>query len=214
MAAIVNPNGVFFRDQVNELLGQRMWWTLAAAIGTIGVLGVALAYVVTRPKPPPYVIEVNGKGELVARVEPVVGADSVPDAMIETDIRNFVENAFKIASDQGEERSYLKGAHDVVANQAELKMRTWYFGVSGKDKTNNPFTLGSSCWQEVTNVKVVKQPAPDTYFVHFTTIRHALNDGMPVSTNWYMVLKTAMQTDPQSGAPQFLITYLDFDKEG
>jgi hypothetical protein len=32
----------------------------------------------------------------------------------------------------------------VVANQAELKMRAWYFGATGRDKTNNPQALGQT----------------------------------------------------------------------
>jgi type IV secretory pathway TrbF-like protein len=213
MAAIAGPNGPFYRDQINERMAQGMWWLLAGAGGVIVALSVALAWVVTRPKPPAYIFEVNSRGEYVGKIEPMTGTQAVPEAVILTNINTFIDNAFRVASDQGEETAYLKTTHDLVANQAALKMRTWYFGATGKDKTNNPLALGQTCWREVTNKEVVKQPAPDTYFAHFTTITHALNDGIPVKDNWHLLLKVAMQADAQ-GEPRFYITYLDFDKEG
>ena len=212
MAAIAGPNGPFYRDQINERMAQGMWWLLAGAGGVIAALGVALAWVTTRPKPPPYVFEVNSRGEYVGKIEPVTGANAVPEAVILTNIDTFIGNAFRIASDQGEERSFMDTAHAVLANQANSAMGAFYFGKTGRDKTNNPLALGASCWREVTEIKVVKQPAPDTYFAHFTTITHSLNDGAPTRDNWQMLLKVTMQPDAQ-GEPKFFITYLDFNKE-
>jgi len=193
-------------------MAQGMWWLLAGAGGVIAALGVALAWVTTRPKPPPYVFEVNSRGEYVGKIEPVTGANAVPEAVILTNIDTFIGNAFRIASDQGEERSFMDTAHAVLANQANSAMGAFYFGKTGRDKTNNPLALGASCWLEVTEIKVVKQPAPDTYFAHFTTITHSLNDGAPTRDNWQMLLKVTMQPDAQ-GEPKFFITYLDFNKE-
>ena len=212
MAAIAGPNGPFFRDQINERLAQLLWWISACALGVIVALGGALAWVVTRPKPPPYVFEVNNQGEYVGKIEPLTGTNAVPEAIILTNIDTFVGNAFRIASDQGEERSFMDAAHAVLANQANSAMGAFYFGKTGRDKTNNPLALGASCWREVTEIKVVKQPAPDTYFAHFTTITHSLNDGAPTRDNWQMLLKVTMQPDAQ-GEPKFFITYLDFNKE-
>src|SRR5215471_2862982 len=98
----------------------------------------ALAWVVTRPKPPPYVFEVNNQGEYVGKIEPLTGTNAVPEAIILTNIDTFVGNAFRIASDQGEERSFMDAAHAVLANQANSAMGAFYFGKTGRDKTNNP----------------------------------------------------------------------------
>jgi type IV secretory pathway TrbF-like protein len=213
MAAIAGPNGPFYRDQMNERMAQGMWWLLAGAGGVIAALGIALVWVVTRPKPPPYVFEVNSRGEYVGKIEPVTGANAVPEAVILTNINTFIGNAFRIASDQGEEKSFMDAAHAVLANQANSAMGAFYFGKTGRDKTNNPLALGASCWREVNEIKVVKQPAPDTYFAHFTTITHSLNDGVPTRDSWQMLLKATMQADAQ-GEPKFYITYLDFNREG
>jgi type IV secretory pathway TrbF-like protein len=213
VAAIAGPNGPFYRDQINERMAQGMWWLLAGAGGVIAALSLALVWVVTRPKPAPYVFEVNSRGEYVGKIEPVTGANAVPEAVILTNIDTFVGNAFRIASDQGEERSFMDAAHAVLANQANSAMGAFYFGKTGRVKTNNPLALGASCWREVADIKVVKQPAPDTYFAHFTTITHSLNNGGATRDNWQMLLKVAMQADAQ-GEPKFYITYLDFNKEG
>lgn len=214
MAAILGPNqSPVFHDQMNSVISARLIQITIALAGCLGAVVLAFAWLVTRPAPPPYVFEANNKGEYIAQIRPVRGTESLPDALIQTDITQFIENAFTISSDKDEESDKLRKAHTMVANQAETDLRIWYFGADQKATENNPIEIGRTSWQEVQDISIIKEPTPNTYFARFTTIRHELNTGGTAAKQaWHMLMKIA--TVPNgTDEPRFYVTDLNFGKD-
>jgi type IV secretory pathway TrbF-like protein len=125
MAAALK-NTPIYEDQLIAWHNQRLWWLLCGAGAIILAQAITTAIWLHRAPPPPYVIEVNSKGEPVGAVQPVLGTESVNDNVIRYAISEFIDHAFRVDRDFEEEKMLLTKVYAMSTSQAS-KMLTDYY---------------------------------------------------------------------------------------
>src|SRR6516165_4386382 len=161
-----------------------------------------------RAPPPPYVIEVNSKGEPVGAVQPVLGTESVSDNVIRYAISEYIDHAFRVDRDFDEEKMLLGKAYAMSTGQASQMLTDYYH-----QKGNDPLTAGTKVWQEVRVLRTLKLPAPSTYEVDYQTIRYSYNDDHAVSTNWRATMQIAIGRPSDINPLGIFVNSLDFSPE-
>src|SRR5215472_2925945 len=180
MAAALK-NTPAYEDQLVSRHNQRLRWLLVGAGVIIVGLTFAVGVLSFRPQKLPYVLLVDGKGEPVGAVQPVLGTQSVSDQVIRWAIAEYIDHAFRIERDFEEEKMLLGKVYAMSTGQASKLLTDWY---QADKNVNNPLTQGSKGWQEVRIVRSLKLPAPATYQVDYQLSHYSLNDANPVITNW------------------------------
>jgi len=209
MAAALK-NTPIYEDQLIAWHNQRLWWLLCGAGAIILAQAITTAMWLHRAPPPPYVIEVNSKGEPVGVVQPVLGTESVNDNVIRYAISEFIDHAFRIDRDFEEEKMLLTKVYAMSTSQAS-KMLTDYYHAN-KD-ANDPLMIGSKFWQEVRVVSTLKLPAPDTYEADYSTLRYSNNDDSVVTTNWRATMQIAIGRPTEINPLGIFVNSLDFSPE-
>jgi type IV secretory pathway TrbF-like protein len=208
MAALKNTP--FYEDQLIAWHNQRLWWLLLITAGLLAVALGVIAILKLRPPPPPYIIEVDSKGEPVGAVQPVLGTASVNDNVIRYAISEFIDHAFRVDRDFEEEKMLLTKAYAMSTSQAS-KMLTDYYHAN-KD-ANDPLMAGSKFWQEVRVLRTLRLPAPDTYEVDYQTLKYSNNDDNVATTNWRATLQIATGRPTDINPLGLYISSLDFSPE-
>jgi type IV secretory pathway TrbF-like protein len=209
MAAALK-NTPIYEDQLIAWHNQRLWWLLCGAGAIILAQAITTAIWLHRAPPPPYVIEVNAKGEPVGAVQPVLGTESVNDNVIRYAISEFIDHAFRIERDFEEEKMLLTKVYAMSTSQAS-KMLTDYYHAN-KD-ANDPLMAGSKFWQEVRVLRTLRLPAPDTYEVDYQTLKYSNNDDSVATTNWRATLQIATGRPTDINTLGLYISSLDFSPE-
>ena len=200
-----------FEDQLVAWQNQTLFW-LVVGMGALLAIAVGdIIYKDSRPAPPPYVIEVDQKGEPIGAVQPVLGTRAVGDQAIRWAVSEYIDHAFRIDVDWYEETSLLSKVYQMSTGQASKALTAWYHSATGK---NDPLILGAKCWQEVKILRTLKQPVPDTYRVEYQTIRHSLHDeSNPAITNWGATMKIVMGKPSEVNPLGLWVDDLDFAPE-
>ena len=209
--AIALKGTPMYEDQLVAWHNQRLFWALIVALVLIAGLIAALTDLALRPAPPPYVIEVDQKGEPVGAVQPVLGTQAVGDQTIRWAVSEYIDHAFRIDVDWYEETALLSKVYQMSTGQASKALTAWYHSAKGK---NDPLMLGAKCWQEVKVLRTLKQPSPDTYRVEYQTIRHSLHDeNNPATTNWGATMKIVLGKPTEMNPLGLWVDDLDFAPE-
>jgi type IV secretory pathway TrbF-like protein len=203
-------NTPVYEDQLVAWHNQRLWWLLLITAGLLALALGVIAILKLRPPPPPYIIEVNSKGEPVGAVQPVLGTESVNDNVIRYAISEFIDHAFRIERDFEEEKMLLTRVYAMSTSQAS-KMLTDYYHAN-KD-ANDPLMAGSKFWQEVRVLRTLRLPAPDTYEVDYQTLKYSNNDDSVATTNWRATLQIATGRPTDINPLGLYISSLDFSPE-
>jgi type IV secretory pathway TrbF-like protein len=199
-----------YYDQIVEWHNQRLWWALCVAGAIVLVLGFSLCVLVFRPRTPPWVIEVNSKGEPVGAVQPVLGTESISDNVIRYAISQYIENAFRIDREFEEEKMLLSKVYAMSTSQASNMLTDYYHA---NKSANDPLIAGTSCWQEVRVQRTLKLPAQSTFEVDYQTIRYAFNDENGVTTDWRATLQIALGRPSDINPLGIFVNSLDFSPE-
>lgn len=208
--AVAIKNTPVYEDQLIAWHNQRLWWLLVAAGAIILVLGFAVCVLIFRPRTLPWVVEVNSKGEPVGAIQPVLGTQSISDQTIRWVIGEYIDHAFRIDRDFGEEQMLLDKVYKMSTGQASRALTAWYHA----DKNaNDPIQMGAKIWQEVNVVRTLKLPAPATYQVDYQTIRHSYNDESAVTTNWRATMQIVIGQPTEKNPLGLFVTSLDFSPE-
>jgi type IV secretory pathway TrbF-like protein len=200
-----------YEDQLVAWQNQTLF-KLVVGLGALLAVAVAdIIYKDSHPAPPPYVIEVDSKGEPIGAVQPVLGTQAIGVQTIRWAISEYIDHAFRIDVDWYEETSLLSKVYQMSTGQAGKALTAWYHSAKGK---NDPTQLGSKCWQEVKILRTLKQPAPDTYRVEYQTIRHSMHDeNNPTVTNWAATMRVIMGKPTEINPLGLWVDDLDFAPE-
>jgi type IV secretory pathway TrbF-like protein len=208
--AVALKNTPMYEDQLVAWHNQRLWWLLLASAGLLaGALGV-IAVLILRPTPPPYVIEVNAKGEPVGALQPVLGTHSISDQTIRWAIGEYIDHAFRVERDFDEEQMVLGKVYAMSTGQAGEALKAYYWS---NKHANDPLLNGSKYWQEVKILRTLALPAPDTYQVDFQTTRHNFNDEGTVTANWRATMQIIVGKPTETNPLGLFVTSLDFSPE-
>jgi len=209
MAAALK-NTPAYEDQLVSWHNQRLWWLLVGAGVIIVGLTFAVCVLIFRPQKLPYVLLVDGKGEPVGAVQPVLGTQSVSDQVIRWAIAEYIDHAFRIERDFEEEKMLLGKVYAMSSGQASKLLTDWY---QADKNVNNPLTQGSKGWQEVRIVRSLKLPAPSTYQVDYQLSHYSLNDENPVVTNWRATMQIIIGQPTATNPLGLFVNSLDFSPE-
>jgi type IV secretory pathway TrbF-like protein len=199
-----------YEDQLVAWHNQRLWWVwIATAILLAGALAI-IAALIRRPAPPPYVIEVNSQGQPVGAVQPVLGTESLNDQVIRWAISEYIDYAFRIDRDFGEEQMLLGKAYAMSTDQASKALTSYYHADKG---ANDPLTLGAHVWQEVQVLRTLALPAKDTYQVDYQLSRHNMNDEGTLKSNWRATMQIIVGEPTAINPLGLYVLSLDFEKE-
>src|SRR5690348_10242284 len=81
------------------------FWLVRLLLGGAALLAISLTVNLIqalRPVPPPYVFQVDSRGEPVGRVLPVRSVQAIPDATLRGRLADFVHDAFTIDKSSAE----------------------------------------------------------------------------------------------------------------
>jgi type IV secretory pathway TrbF-like protein len=208
--AVALKNTPMYEDQLVAWHNQRLWWLLLASAGLLAAALIVIAILILRPAPPPFVIEVDHKGEPVGAVQPVLGTHSVADQTIRWAIGEYIDHAFRIDRDFGEEEMLLGKVYEMSTGQASKALTAWYHAGKGE---NDPLMLGAKVWQEVKILRALALPAQNTYQVDYQTTRHNYNDEGAITTNWRATMQVIVGKPTETNPLGLFVTSLDFSPE-
>lgn len=208
--AVALKNTPLYEDQLIAWHNQRLWWLLVGISGITLALAFAVCVLIFRPRTLPWVIEVNNKGEPVGAAQPVLGTQAVTDQTIRWAIAEYIDHAFRIDRDFGEEQMLLGKVYAMSTGQASKALTAYY----DPDKhINDPLHLGAKVWQEVRILRTLKLPAPATYQVDYQTIRYSYNDESSITTNWRATMQIVIGQPTEINPLGLYVTSLDFSPE-
>jgi type IV secretory pathway TrbF-like protein len=186
-----------YEDQLIAWHNQRIWWI---ACGLLVLLALSVGDNVVyhlQPVPPPFVLEVNDRGDPVGQVLPVTSAQAIPDAFLRARLADFIHDAFTVDRDSDEEDYLYNKTQAMVTGQAAQKLDAWYNRDGGK---HHPKAIGPYAWTETQVVDTLKLSEKDTYQADYMTITHESNDQSRITQKWRAVLHVivARSKDPES----------------
>ena len=167
----------------SEIKAAHTWKILAFSslgLATCAVLGCI--FLAAKSKFVPYVIQVDGKGQVLASVLPAAAQAS--DRVVETDLSEFIRHLRSVVTDSQVEREYLARAYAHVAPESAPKTTMDAFYAGG----GNPFDRVS---RETVTVEVesVLAQSKTSYQVDWRENTSSLQ-GQPLSTQRYRALIT------------------------
>jgi type IV secretory pathway TrbF-like protein len=211
MASTLKPHTPIYDDQLVAWHNQRLWWLLCGAGGVIAALTIAICVLLLRPHTQPWVIEVNGKGEPVAGVTPLLGSANISDTTIRWAIGEYIQNVFRVSSNYQEEQTSLSRAYAMSSQQASQMLTSYYH--ANKD-ANNPLMVNGKFWQEVRVIDTLKLAPTDTYQIDYVVDRHDREHlTHPVATNWRATMRVLHGKPTDNNPLGLFITDLDFEPE-
>jgi type IV secretion system protein VirB5 len=186
----------------------------AGLYGLFGVnvlLTAALVLVVRQPRNRPYVVEVNTRGEPTALVQPLVGNPvATQDVVTKWLIQQFVINARTVTPDIPQQKEHLFNAYAFVREQGYDELEAYY---QDPQADRNPFDIAKKSWVQVSNVRVLKLPIPDTYQADWDETRTDYNTTDAQSSSWRATMKVVTDTPSDRNPIGLYISTLDWAEE-
>jgi type IV secretory pathway TrbF-like protein len=198
-----------YTDQLIAWHNQRIWW-VACGLFVLLVLSIGdnMSYHL-RPMPPPYVLEVNGKGDPVGQVLPVLSVQAIPDAFLRARLGDFIHDAFTVDRDPDEEAYIFDKTRAMVTGQAAQKLDAFYNRDGGK---HHPKSVGAYRWVEASVTDTLGLAEPNTYQVDYRTITHDNNDQTKTTQNWRAVLHVIVGRSADPEALGLFVNELDLQE--
>jgi type IV secretory pathway TrbF-like protein len=209
--AALPKNTPIYSDTLTAWHNQRLWWLLCGAGGVITALAVTLCVVMLRPHSMPWVVEVDGKGEPMGSIAPLVSDEALLDSTTRWAISQFVENAFRVFAQFPEEQASLSKAYAMTTGQATQALTAYCHA----DEGSNPLEANGKYWQGVRVVRTLKLPTNNSYQVDYTTLRYDHHDHQlnPIQTNWRATLHLVQGKPTENNALGLFIDSIDFEPE-
>src|SRR5215467_10541110 len=138
-------NTPMYTDQLIAFHNQRIWWV---ASGLLALLALSVADNIIyhlRPAPPPFVLEVNSRGDPVGQVLPVTSVQAIPDAFLRARLGDFIHDPFTVDRDPDEEAYIFDKTRAMVTGQAAQKLDAFYNRDGDK---HHPKSVGAYRWVE------------------------------------------------------------------
>jgi type IV secretory pathway TrbF-like protein len=210
--ATLPKNTPIFSDTLVAWHNQRLWWLLCGAGGVITALTVALCVVMLRPHSLPWVIEIDGKGEPVASVAPLVSDEALLDSTTRWAIGQYVQDAFRVSPQFPEEQAFLSKAYAMSTGQASEALTAYYHADKG---ANNPLMANGKYWQGVKVERTLKLPTKDSYQVDYTIFRYDHHDHQldPIQTNWRATMHLVHGKPIENNPLGLFCDSIDFEPE-
>jgi len=183
LAASLKP---VFEDQIIRQANARLWLILKVAGGVIALLLITICVLVLKPAPPPYVVAVNDKGEVVAIAHPVIGTGSLGEPVIRYALEEFIHDARTITGNVDEQKRYLDRIYALASGQAAKTLDDYL-----KPEDLDPILLGSKMWVDVHITRFLKEPAPNTYRIDWEEITHQNSSATVTTKHWSATLGIA-----------------------
>lgn len=205
MAAIGRGTPIY-QDQAIERNNSLLRHIVYACAAVIALLAAGNVWQAVKPASPPYVLTVDAQGIPLARLQPMPGTSAVTDQTIRYAIDEYIEHAFAVSKDFGEEQVWLSKVYAMSGKQAGGALTAWYKG-------HNPLTDGGKGWQECEVTRTLKYPDKDVYEVDYRTSHYVNNQDAPAVTNWRAFVKVTMGIPSDANPLGIWVMNIDFEPE-
>jgi type IV secretion system protein TrbF len=175
------------------------------------LLAGSLVLLVRQPRNRPYVVEVNAKGEPMALAQPLGGNPvATQDVVTKWVIQQFVINARTVTPDIAQQKEHLFNAYAFVKQQGYDELEAYYHD---QQVDRNPFDIAKKSWVQVSNVRVLKLPAPGTFQADWDETRTDYNTTVAQSSSWRATMKVVTDASTGRNPIGLYITTLDWAEE-
>ena len=205
----LEPDTPAYTDRLIAWHNQRLWYV---ACGLGGLLALSFAINLKheyQPPAPPYVLEVNGQGQPVGQVLPILSVQAIPDAILKAQLGDFIHDAFTISHDPDEEDRLFAKTQSRVTGAAAHTLDQWYQRDGGKHHPKAIFRYTSA---EALPQDVLKLDGSDRYQIDYKVKTHENNDQTETASTWRAVLHVIVgrSVDPES--PGWFVNEIDFQE--
>jgi type IV secretory pathway TrbF-like protein len=210
--AALPKNTPIYSDTLTAWHNQRLWWLLCGAGGVITALAITLCVVMLRPHSMPWVVEVDGKGEPMGSIAPLVSDEALLDSTTRWAISQFIEDAFRVSPQFPEEQALLSKAYAMTTGQAYDALTAYCHRDGNAD---NPLSANGKYWQDVKVVRTLKLSTKDSYQVDYTVFKYDHHDHIlnPIQTNWRATLHLVQGKPTNNNALGLFVDSIDFQPE-
>jgi type IV secretion system protein TrbF len=205
------PRLTHFEYDLIRSQNRTLWQGIYALCGANILLGGALLLLAHEPRNPPFVIEVDHQGEPVGLVQPLAGNPvSTQDAVTKWAIRQFIINARTVTPDIPQQKEHLFDAYAFVRTQGYDELEAYYHD---PQVDRNPFDIAKKSWVQISNVRVLKLPTPDTFQVTWEESRIDYNTTVAQPSSWRATMKVEQAEASERNPLGLYITTLDWAEE-
>jgi type IV secretory pathway TrbF-like protein len=170
-----------------------------------------LVLAVHQPRNRPYIVEVNHKGEPTGVVQPLAGdPPAVQEVVTKWAITQFIINARTVTPDMAEQKEHLFNAYAFVKHQGYDELEAYYHNAQDD---RNPFDIAKKSWVQISNVRVLKLPPPDTFQADWVEARTDYNNTDTALSSWRATMKIENDSSSDRNPIGLYITALDWAEE-
>jgi type IV secretory pathway TrbF-like protein len=207
----VAPRMTHFEDDLVRSHNRTLRRSVYALFSTNILLGGAVVLLARQPHNHPFVIEVDHRGEPVGMVKPLAGTPTTThNAVTKWALQQFIVNARTVTSDIPEQKELLFGAYAFVKTQGYDELEAYYHDAQ---VDRNPFDVGKKSWVQVSNVRVLKLPTPDTFQATWDETRTDYNTTVAQASSWRATMKVEQAEASDRNPIGLYITTLDWAEE-
>jgi type IV secretion system protein TrbF len=205
------PKLTHYEDDLMRSHNSLLRTGIYSLFGANVLLAGALVLVARQPRNRPYVVEVNTKGEPTALAQPLTGNPiATQDAVTKWLIQQFISNARTVTPDIAQQKEHLFNAYAFVRQQGYDELEAYYHD---PQVDRIPFDIAKKSWVQVSNVRVLKLPIPDTYQADWDETRTDYNTTAAQPSSWRATMKVATDTPTDRNPIGLYITTLDWAEE-
>ena len=205
------PRLTHFEDDLIRSHNRTLRRGIYVLFGANILLGGALVLLARQPRNHPFVIEVDAKGEPVGMVQPLAGNPiTTQDAVTKWAIQQFIVNARTVTPDIQQQKQHLFDAYAFVKTQGYDELETYYHD---NRVDRNPFDIAKKSWVQVSNVRVLKLPVPETFQATWVETRTDYNTTVAQPSSWRATMKVEQAEATDRNPIGLYITTLDWAEE-
>jgi type IV secretion system protein TrbF len=205
------PKLTHYEDDLMRSHNSLLRTGIYSLFGANVLLAGALVLVIRQPRNRPYVVEVNTKGEPTALAQPLAGNPvATQDVVTKWLIQQFVSNARTVTPDIAQQKEHLFNAYAFVRQQGYDELEAYYHD---PQVDHIPFDIAKKSWVQVSNVRVLKLPIPDTYQADWDETRTDYNTTAAQPSSWRATMKVVTDIPTDRNPIGLYITTLDWAEE-
>lgn len=179
---------------------------MAAALALASGLSLYLA---RKPHVIPYVVEVDKAGEVLGAVRPLASDRSITDAVVRSELAQFITDARSVRADGAAEKAALHRVYNMSRGEAATVLPAWY-------RKHPPFEIASKETIQAEVDSVLRAPG-GSYEVRWTETTRNLNGDLLSTTHWRALLAVRLGApDPDhilSNPIGLYVTQIDWSEE-
>jgi type IV secretion system protein VirB5 len=205
------PDFVHYEDQLLHKQNHR-WQQLSIILSISLTLTLAgLIILLHQPRTRPYVIAVDAKGEPLGLIAPIANSSlALQDTVRRWAIEQFIKNAKTVTPDIAQQKEHLFDAYAFVKAQAHDELDCYYHD---PQVDRIPFDIASKSWVQVSDVRVLKLPLPESWQADWTEVRTDFDTTLAQPSHWRATLEV-VNGDPTDRNPLGIyIATLDWAEE-